>query len=174
MDMVVRFLGKHGIELPLAARKGIVAAKEQIFRELLKDHARALPGVMQWLEFLSERHIRCALASSGEMANVVAVLEALQLSDYFAAILSGARLPRSKPDPALFLLAAAAVGTEPGKCLVVEDAPAGVQAAKAAGMVCCAVSTTCSADELQQADILLPNLGAADPASLFTEGTCGP
>jgi beta-phosphoglucomutase-like phosphatase (HAD superfamily) len=97
------------------------------------------------------------------------VLDALQLSDYFAAILSGARLPKSKPDPALFLQAAASVAAEPSKCLVVEDAPAGIQAAKAANMLCCALSTTCSADELRQADIVLADLAAADPACLFTD-----
>lgn len=169
MDMIVRFLGRHNIELPLETRREIVQAKERFFRSNIREEAQAMPGVAAWLEFLTIEHIPCAVASSGEMANVVAVLDALHLSDYFAAILSGARLPRSKPDPALFLRAAASVDTEPTKCLVVEDAPAGIQAAKAAHMVCCALSTTCSPDELSEADILLANLGAADPASLFLD-----
>ncbi len=171
MDMIVRFLGRHGVELPLERRRDIVEVKERYFRSEIKDKAQALPGVAQWLEFLSRERVRCVVASSGEMANVVAVLNALQLSDYFAAILSGTRLPKSKPDPALFLRAAASVGAEPTRCLVVEDAPAGIQAAKAAHMLCCALSTTCLPDELRQADIVLANLGAADPASLFTHAT---
>jgi len=169
MEMIVMFLARHNLQLPFANRRELVDAKERIFRARIKDEARALPGVHAWLEFLRIKHIRCAVASSGEMANVVAVLDSLQLSDYFASVLSGARLPKSKPDPALFLLAAASVGAEPGKCLVVEDAPAGIQAAKAAHMLCCALSVTCPPDELQQADILLENLGAVDPASLFTD-----
>ncbi len=171
MDMIVRFLGRYGLELPLERRREIVQVKERYFRSEIKDKARALPGVAEWLDFLSTQRVRCVVASSGEMANVVAVLNALQLSDYFAAILSGARLPKSKPDPALFLRAAASVGAEPAKCLVVEDAPAGIQAAKAAHMLCCALSTTCLPDELQQADVVLANLGAADPALLFTDVT---
>ncbi len=168
MDMIVRFLGRHGVELPLERRREIVQVKERYFRSEIKDKAQALPGAVPWLEFLSTERVRCVVASSGEMANVVAVLNALQLSDYFASILSGARLPKSKPDPALFLRAAASVDADPAKCLVVEDAPAGIQAAKAAGMLCCALSTTCSAGELRQADMVLANLSAADPASLFT------
>jgi HAD superfamily hydrolase (TIGR01509 family) len=170
MDMLVRFLDRRNIELPPGTRRQVVQAKEHFFRSRIKGEAQAMPGAADWLEFLSKERVRCVVASSGEMANVVAVLDALHLSDYFAAILSGARLPRSKPDPALFLRAAASVDAEPARCLVVEDAPAGIQAAKAAHMLCCALSTTCLPDELRQADIVLANLGAVDPASLFTDG----
>ncbi len=169
MDMIGKFLGRHGLDLSLESRREIVQSKERIFRFSIKEQAQAFPGVIEWLEFLSKKHIRCAVASSGEMANVVAVLDSLKLSDYFAAVLSGARLPKSKPHPSLFLYAAASVGAEPTRCLVVEDAPAGIQAAKAAHMLCCALSTTCLPDELRQADMVLANLGAVDPASLFVD-----
>jgi len=170
MDMIVRFLGRNNIELPMSRRRELVERKEQFFRSRIRDNAQAMPGVLDWLNFLAENRIRCAVASSGEMANVVAVLDALHLSDYFSSVLSGARLPKSKPDPMLFALAAASVGAEASKCLVVEDAPAGIEAAKAAHMLCCALFTTCSPEALAQADILLKNLAAADPASLFAGG----
>ncbi len=89
MDMIVMFLRRHNIELPVDGRRQLVDAKERIFRSKIKEEAQALPGVRDWLEFLSMKRIRCAVASSGEMANVVAVLDTLQLSDYFAAVLSG-------------------------------------------------------------------------------------
>jgi HAD superfamily hydrolase (TIGR01509 family) len=170
LDMIGKFLGRHDRELPLSSRKEIVATKERLFRGLIKDEMRIMPGVIDWLEFLREKHIRCSVASSGEMANIVAVLDALHLSDYFLSVLSGARLPASKPDPTLFTLAAASLGARVDRCLVVEDAPAGIQAAKAANMLCCALSTTCSPDELRQADFLLENLAQAAPASFFTDG----
>ena len=128
-----------------------------------------MPGVINWLEFLRKKQIPCSVASSGEMANIVAVLDLLSLSDYFASILSGARLPASKPDPLIFTLAAASLGVRAEKCLVVEDAPAGIQAAKSANMLCCALATTCSPAELGQADILLENLARAEPDSLFAD-----
>lgn len=174
MEMIVRFLGRNQIELPLPAQKEIVESKERFFRSRIKDEAQAMPGVIDWLAFLTEKRIPCAVASSGEMANIVAVLDTLQLSDYFSSVLSGARLPKSKPDPTLFSLAAASLGARPEKCLVIEDAPTGIQAAKAANMLCCALSTTCSSDLLSQADFLLENLAQIEPASLFKSMTSAP
>ncbi len=169
LDMIEKFLGRYGIHLALGYRKEIVAVKEHRFRELVKGDVQTLPGVIDWLEFLQQKYIPCAVASSGEMANIVVVLDALHLADYFLSILSGALLPASKPDPMLFLLAAASLGANANKCLVVEDAPAGIQAAKAASMLCCGLSTTCSPEHLGQADILLQNLADVDPASLFAD-----
>ena len=142
LDMMAKYLDLHHTDLPLSSSKEIVAKKERLFRALIRNDAKTMPGVMDWLEFLRKKQIRCSVASSGEMANIVAVLESLRLSDYFTSILSGARLPAGKPDPMLFTLAAASLGVRPEKCLVVEDAPAGIQAAKAANMYCCALATT--------------------------------
>lgn len=174
MDMIVKFLGRNHVDLPVTTRREIVERKERFFRSRIQEEAQAMPGVLDWLRFLANKRIRCAVASSGEMANIVAVLDALDLSDYFSSVLSGARLPKSKPDPMLFSLAAASLGVRPEKCLVIEDAPAGIQAAKAANMLCCALSTTCSSDLLSQADFLLENLAQIEPASLFKEITSAP
>jgi beta-phosphoglucomutase-like phosphatase (HAD superfamily) len=98
------------------------------------------------------------VASSGPMANIVAVIGSLGVADYFDAMLSGAFLPRSKPDPAIFVQAAATVGASPHECLVIEDAVVGIEAAHRAGMRCLAVTTTHSADKLSHADLVLPTL----------------
>jgi len=139
------------------------ARKEQLFRQMVQQHVHILPGVEKWLARARSQDFRQACASSGEMANIVAVLTALNVVQYFDALLSGAFLPRSKPDPAIFLQAAAAVGADPVQCVVIEDGIVGVEAAKRAGMRCIAVTTTHPADKLSGADLIVDSLEELAP-----------
>ena len=134
--------------------------KEELFRALIPDHVRAVPGVPEWLRRGRELGYRQAIASSGDMANIVAVVAALGIADCFDALVSGALLPRSKPDPAIFLQAAGALGVAPHECLVVEDGIVGIEAARCAGMCCVALTTTHPADKLRAADLIVPDLNA--------------
>jgi len=168
LDMLNKFMGIQGKNLSLSAMKEIVVEKEQYFRNLVKDHVEPAPGVVQWLNYFKEKNIRCAAASSGEMANITLMLQALGISDYFASIVSGAHLPASKPNPMIFQLAAASLGVRSEKCLVIEDAVTGIQAAKSANMQCCAIATTLPRTELGNADILLDDLAQVEPESLFS------
>ncbi len=135
----------------------VAARKEGLFRDLLRGNVRALPGVMDWLERLRNAGARQALASSAPPANIDLMLDELQLRPYFAAVVSGTGLP-SKPNPAVFLTAADRIGVPPQQCVVMEDALAGVGAAKNAGMRCIAVTTTNPAEALQAADIVVERL----------------
>ena len=131
--------------------------KETLFRDLLRGNVRALPGVVDWLERLRDAGARQALASSAPPANIDLMLDELKLRRYFAAVVSGTGLP-SKPDPAIFLTAAQRIGVSPQQCVVMEDALAGVGAARNAGMRCIAVTTTNPAEALQAADIVVERL----------------
>lgn len=162
-------LDAHQLRLPAPLQKEIIVNKERYLRELLKKSAQMTPGVISWLSFFKRKQIRCAVASSAEMGNIVAVLDLLELADYFASIISGSRLPASKPDPTIFLLAAASLGVMPENCLVIEDAPDGIRAAKTANMLSCALATTLPLDELKRADLLLENLMQVNPETLFTD-----
>lgn len=109
--------------------------KEANYRDLLRQNdLQALPGVHQWLSDFRQAGLQQAIGSSGPMANIVASIEALRIGDYFNSIISGARLPKGKPDPTIFRLAAAALGIHPEQCLVIEDSVAGIEAARRAGM----------------------------------------
>jgi beta-phosphoglucomutase len=136
------------------------ARKEALFRTFVPTHVRALPGAREWLRWGRERGYRQAIASSGEMANIVAVVAALEIGNQFDALVSGAFLPRSKPDPAVFLQGAAALGVAPEECLVVEDGIVGVEAARRAGMRCLALTTTHPAEKLAGADLIVHDLNA--------------
>ena len=132
--------------------------KETLFREAVQVHVSLLPGVETWLERLRQQGYRQAIASSAPPANIEVLLRVLNIGPYFQATVSADDVTKGKPDPAIFLKAAAALGVSPARCVVVEDAVAGVQAASRAGMVCLAVATTQPAERLSDADLVVKRL----------------
>ncbi|MHB1318075.1 MAG: HAD family hydrolase [Anaerolineae bacterium] len=147
-----------GESVPLGTLIEIANRKEALFRSLVGEHVRILPGVRFWLERARGLGYRQAVASSAPMANVTAIVEALAIGDAFDLLISGAHLPASKPDPAIFLQAGRGLGCEPGHCVVLEDSVVGVQAAVRAGMPCVAVTNTRPASELGAASLVVDSL----------------
>lgn len=141
--------------------------KEFLFREMVKGQVQPLPGVRKWLERLQTENlpgnggerilVRSVIASSAPPANIEALISEMGLKPYFYALVSGADMP-GKPDPGVFIEAARQIEMPPEKCVVVEDAVAGVEGAKRAGMKCVAVTTTNPAKALQTADIIVDRL----------------
>jgi beta-phosphoglucomutase-like phosphatase (HAD superfamily) len=115
---------------------------------------------------LKNAGVRQAIASSAPQENIDVLVDGLGLRQYFAAIVSGATLP-GKPNPDVFLEAARQIGVPPSACVVVEDAIAGVQAARNAGMRCIAVTTTNRADKLAAADIVVDRLDELDEGAFL-------
>jgi len=113
----------------------IAVAKEQLYRRLVHDGGlEPLPGARHWTERLAHDGWRQAIASSAPRENVDAVLAVIGLASCFQAIVSAEDVTRGKPDPQVFLTAAARLGSAPAQSIVVEDAPAGIEAATRAGM----------------------------------------
>jgi beta-phosphoglucomutase len=140
--------------------------KEQLFRQIVQGHAQPLPGVVVWLERLKDAGARQAIASSAPPANIDTLVDELGLRAYFDAVVTGYDMP-GKPDPAVFLKAARLIGVPSERCIVVEDAVAGVEAAQRAGMKCIAVTTTNPASALRKADIVVDRLDTL-PDDAFT------
>jgi len=138
---------------------GLAREKEEHQISHLDGQIAAMPGLYELLGE-SERHgLLIAVASSGARRYVAAVLAALHLTDRFHAIVSGDDVLNGKPAPDVFLAAARVLRVEARDCLVLEDAPAGVQAAKAAGMRCVAVPNAHTRRlDLSAADLVLPSL----------------
>ena len=110
-------------------------AKEELYRYLIrKNGISPLPGVISWLHRLHEQGWLQAVASSAPRPNVEVVLEALAAAQCFQAIVSAEDVRRGKPDPDVYLTAASRVGVSPERCIVVEDAAAGIEGARRAGM----------------------------------------
>jgi len=110
-------------------------AKEELYRHLVRrDGVSPMPGVASWLQRLHSEGWLQAIASSAPRANVEAVLETLGAAHFFQDIVSAEDVHRGKPDPEVYLKAAARVGASPATCIVVEDAVAGIEGARNAGM----------------------------------------
>ncbi len=115
--------------------------KETIYREMVRERgATLLPGVRELLAAFRDAGIPQAVGSSAPRGNLDLLLGASGIVDYFGAIVSGDDVTRGKPDPEVFLRGAAGIGVAAQHCLVFEDAIAGVQAARAGGMACIAVT----------------------------------
>jgi beta-phosphoglucomutase len=114
--------------------------KEDLYRQAAQQGVALLPGVRQLLDFLKNSERRQAIGSSAPRANVELILLRTQIVAYFDAIVSMEDSQKGKPDPEVFLIAARRLGVSPASCLVIEDAPVGIQAAKAGGMQCLAVT----------------------------------
>jgi HAD superfamily hydrolase (TIGR01509 family) len=112
-----------------------------IVLDLYRNNAVIAPGARSLLLELRRMGLGLAVASSSRRAWVEACLESLGIRDLFNVVLSGEMVKRSKPDPEIFLLAARALGLEPGECVAIEDSPNGVASAVAAGMYTVAVAS---------------------------------
>ena len=116
-------------------------AKEALYRELARREGLvALPGATEWVTRLHEQGWRQAIASSAPRANVEVMIEVVGIGRLIDAFVSAEDVSRGKPDPDVFLAAASRLGVPPNRCIVVEDAAAGVEAARRAGMRCIGVN----------------------------------
>ena len=135
-------------------------AKEEEYRRLARTRGLTpLPGAVEWVRRLHDAGWRQAIASSAPRLNVEAMLDALDLTKYFDAVASAEDVTAGKPDPQVFLAAAAKLNASPDRCVVVEDAAAGVEAARRAAMACIGVSPTAKLD----ADIAVNSLQELPP-----------
>jgi HAD superfamily hydrolase (TIGR01509 family) len=151
-----------GADAPAGRIQRVGDDKEALYRDLLRQGGIApLPGAAEWVARLHAEGWAQAIASSAPRRNVETVLELLQLP--FEVIVSAEDVRHGKPDPEVFLAAASRLGVAPPRCVVVEDAAAGVEAARRGGMRSIGVSRKTRLG----ADLYAPTL-ADLPADAFT------
>ena len=139
----------------------ISTAKEEMYRDLVRKHGmKPLPGVVTWLQRLHEDGWLQAIGSAAPRGNIDVVLEALSATHLFQTIVSAEDVHHGKPDPEVYLVAAARLGAAPVRSIVVEDAVAGVEAARRAGMHTIGVSRK---GKHLPADIIVQSLALLDP-----------
>jgi len=139
----------------------ISTAKEELYRDLIHKHGmEPLPGVRTWVHRLHEEGWLQAIASAAPRANIDVVLEALSATHFFQGIVSADDVHKGKPDPEVYLVAASRVGASPDRSIVVEDAVAGIEGARRAGMRSIGVSHN---GKQLAADIVVKTLDLLDP-----------
>ncbi len=138
-----------------------VEKKRSIFFKVAEG-VRSFEGVKELLELLRSKDIPMVVASSSEPMVLKYVISRLGFEDYFQDLISGMDVPNGKPAPDIFLKASSVLNVRPADCVVIEDSLNGVNAAKAAGMSCIAVTNTFPESKLKQADLIVKSLKNVD------------
>lgn len=154
--------------LQAAEIEQLAAEKEQLFRELYAPHLQAVEGLVDFLQLLQKHKIKAAVATSAPLENADFILDGLNIRSYFQAVLHSADVDRGKPDPEIYLKAAAALNEYPEDCIVIEDSIAGVQAGIAAGARVIAITTTHEADEFDPVSLVIEDFNGLGIDYLLT------
>jgi beta-phosphoglucomutase len=141
--------------------------KEAAFRRIIAAQFPVMPGAIELLDSLHEAGLLLAIGSSGPPANVDQVLDKLEIRPLLSAVVTGADVSRGKPDPQVFLIAAQRLGVLPSRCVVVEDAALGVEAAHAADMKAIGLASTGrTRQSFAAADLVVDRLAEITPATV--------
>lgn len=140
--------------------------KEACYRRIIEQDFPEMPGAGRLMRELHAAGFALAIGSSGPPANVEVVARRLSEGRLVGATVHGLEVPRGKPDPAIFLLAARRLSVPSPRCAVVEDAPAGIIAGRAAGMTVIAVTGTAPREWLTGADLIVDSLTELSPATI--------
>lgn len=151
LELVLK-AGKVG-DVSSERKKALAEKKNQTYLRMIGniDEKSLLPGIMEFLELVRKRGYKTALGSASQSGRLV--LERLGIASFFDAIVDGTMVSAPKPDPEVFMKAAELLHVAYEDCIVVEDAAAGVEAAKAAGMRCIGIG---DAGILEAADCIVP------------------
>jgi len=140
--------------------------KEHLYREIIRNDIPLSEGLCELLGALAGDGAVLAVGSSGPPENVELVLDGTNIRHYFSAVITGADVTRGKPDPQVFLLAAERMSLGPQFCAVIEDAPAGIEAARRAEMKAIALTTSHNPDRFTTADMIITTLTDLTPNRL--------
>jgi len=155
-DNIVRFA--LGDDISPQELEALSDRKQALYRERVSKDIKPMPGAIELIKSLNEYKIKTALASSATPENIDVILRGLGIQECFQATVNGPEVAEGKPSPLIFQLAARKLGVEPANCVVIEDAVAGVTAAKKAGMKCVAVTNSNPGEKLKNADLIVDTL----------------
>ena len=167
-----RMAEEHGIALPAGQVPRLVAEKSALVQQVLRQSARALPGVVELMGAAAAAGVPLAVCSSAARPEIEIPLRALKLHDRVQVIVSAEDVPRGKPDPACYALTRRRLAERAGRelpprgCVAIEDSPGGIAAARGAGLTVVAVTNTLPADQLGAAHRVVDSLTRIDLAAL--------
>ncbi|WP_426115934.1 HAD family hydrolase [Massilia sp. PWRC2] len=167
-EIIRSHLGEHLTDAAVTALNG---EKEGVYRALYGPHRKTVAGFDALIARAQAAGIKLAVATAAPVANIEFTLDGLDLRRHFDAVVGAADVARGKPHPDGFLLAAERLGVAAGHCIVFEDAPLGVEAARNAGMRCVVLTTTLPAAAFAAYDNVIAiasDFAALDMDALFS------
>ena len=141
-----------GADIPDDEIAVLAQEKEVLYREMYGPHRSAIQGFEAFVTRARADGVKLAVATSAPPANIVFTLDELDLRRHFDTVVGAADVARGKPHPDVFLKAAEKLGVDPRGCIVFEDAPMGVEAARRAGMKAVVITTTLPAEAFREFD----------------------
>jgi len=152
-ELLVRVFGEDRFSVEEMENHSL--EKEKKYQKLYKPNLKPIDGLENFLAKSHGSKIAMGIGSAAIMFNVDFVLDNLDLRKYFTSLISADEVELSKPDPETFLKGAKALGVKPEECLVFEDAPKGVEAARNAGMDAVVLTTMHDKDEFDEYDNII-------------------
>ncbi|MEP6465568.1 MAG: HAD family phosphatase [Parafilimonas sp.] len=129
--------------------------KEAMYRDLYQAHIKPINGLINFLEELEKAKIPKAIATSGLVPNINFMFEHVPIKNHFFSVIDSTQVIYGKPHPEIFLKASISVNAVPSKCVAFEDSIAGIKSAKAAGMKVVGLTTTHTAEDISDADLII-------------------
>jgi beta-phosphoglucomutase len=156
---------ESGINIPEDQREAFIEEKRAYYRSIVQVEQYA--HAFETIDELKGRGFKVALVTACALKNMQHSLDS-EHQAHFDFIITGDEVARAKPFPDPYLTAAGQLGLEPSECLVVENAPLGIEAARNAGMYCVAIETTLGKEYLQDADCILQHIADLPSLPLLT------
>jgi HAD superfamily hydrolase (TIGR01509 family) len=156
----------HGHGLTVEEMDAWDDRKEALYRDIIRQEFPVNDGAGELLDALHAAGFKLAVGSSGPPENIALTLECLGRIALFDAVVTRIDVTRGKPDPQVFQIAGERLGASPEQCVVVEDAPAGIEAANRAGMASVALTGTATRAELAHAKLIVDSLRELTPEKL--------
>ena len=161
-DVIPALFGiHHAVEVDRLGER-----KEALYRDCIRGNVPACEHATDLVRECAAAGLQVALGSSGHPLNIEIALQEMGIAHCFEAVVTGYDVTRGKPDPEVFLLAAERLSVEPRSCVVIEDSPAGIAAARAGGMYAVGITTGHKADELAGAHLIVNSLAELSPTVL--------
>jgi len=163
-DAFMEAFKANGTVLPSTDLQGFIDRKAGLFQEIIRDGISAYPGVVDLIRSIRACGTPLAISSGALRSDIAPILETLGIADCFDVIVTAEDVARSKPDPECYVLAHtwlnefSLLNLAPGQVLAIEDTPAGIAAAKGAGLRVIAVTNSYPAAHLSQADRIVETL----------------
>lgn len=144
----------------------LIQEKRTVYDEIAEKEIKLCAGVQNFLKATQQRKLSMVVATASNRKSTDRILEKLDLAKYFNFVLTGDDVKEHKPDPEVYFKAVQELGMKKDECLVIEDSPAGITAAKAAGLKCVAITHTFPKEELKQADLIVDSFKEIDYTSI--------